>query len=198
MASLNLRSFKIAPGHQEIVGISGDYVRVQKSLVPLWVETENGDKFDLVEGEEAQISKFTRLSLSHDDLADQNIRIFIGDGARVGSSKLSGNVAVPGGVNINNWRNVSAGEVNKATVTTVAVDLLPAQLGRAWLVIENQHSVGTVWINFDATAVAGSGLELGPGQKLSFTGGICPYGRVSAIGDAVSNGNIVIGRGGYD
>lgn len=199
MASLYLRSFQILPGHQESVGVAGDYVRIQKAIVPIWLETENGDKFQLEEGEEAQISRFKNLLISHDDVADQNVRLFVGDSARVGSAKLSGNVVVPGGLDVNNLKTVKqCSAVNsRKTVSNVSGQLVAASASRAFLIIQNKHSVGSIYVVFGAVAAVDTGIEIGPGEKLEFIGGIVPVGEISAIGNAVSNSDVVVVVGGF-
>lgn len=191
MASLYLRSFQIMPGHQESVGVTGDYVRIQKAVVPVWIETENGDKFQLEEGEEAQIMRFKNLLISHDDVADQNVSLFVGDAARVGSAKLSGNVSV---VNALDQHQCSAANSQK-TVTTVAANVLPANPDRAFLIVQNKHNVGKIYIAFGGVATVGGGYEIAPGDALELVGGIVPVGAVSAIGDAASNAAVVVVEG---
>lgn len=193
MASLYLRSFQIMPGHQENVGVTGDYVRIQRAVVPVWVETENGDKFQLEEGEEAQIMRFRNLLISHDDVADQNVRIFVGDAARVGSAKLSGNVSV---VNALDQHQCSAANSQK-TVTAVAANILPANPNRALLIVQNKHNVGTIYIAFGGVATVGNGYEIAPGEALELAGGIVPVGAVSAIGDAANNAAVVVVEGDF-
>lgn len=199
MASLNLYTFKIAPGGMEIPAINGDYVRIEKADVPLWVRTENGDNFLLDEGEEAQIQAFTRLNLSHEDAAEQVVRIFVGNGARVGSAKVSGEVSVPGGLNVNNLKTVmqcSAVSAQK-TVTSVSTSFMAANLSRAFLIIQNRHSVGSIYLAFGPVATVGNGIEIAPGESIEFLGGVVPIGEISAIGNTVSNSDIAVVVGSF-
>lgn len=200
MASLRLRTFQVAAGQSETIAVSGDYVRVEKATVPIWIETEQGDGFQLDEGEEASLAHFERLIFRHDDAADQQIRLFIGDGARVGSAKVSGEVSVPAGLNVNNLKTiVQASTVTNIarTVTTSVSFLASSNANRAYLIIQNKSSAGSIWVAIGDTPTVAKGVRIGPGEKLEFTGGIVPVQSVNAIGDTPNNAEVVVMEGFY-
>ncbi|ABE49091.1 ubiquitin-like domain-containing protein [Methylobacillus flagellatus] len=198
--SLKLYTFKVQAGGEEIPALTGDYIRIEKALVPVRVRTENGDDFTLDEGEEANIGEFKRLILGHGGVGEEEIRLFVGTGgARVGSAKVSGGVSVPGGVNVNNLRSaVQVGNSNlvRRTITTSAGELAAVNPNRAFISIKNQDEVGTIWVSSGSVSV-GNGWELGPGESIEFIGGAVFTGVLIAIGNAASNPNVMVWEGSY-
>lgn len=86
---------KIAPGEVYDLAAVGDYVRIKSAVVPVTVEaTQNNESAELEQGDDVNLSPFSRLSLSHADLSEQSVTVYIGNGTRAGGSKVGGAVSV--------------------------------------------------------------------------------------------------------
>lgn len=70
---------------------------------------------------------------------------------------------------------------NKVDVSTSAVEVLPANSGRTYLIIQNLGA-SNIYLNFSGTAVAGEGLMLKPEE--SYEPYQVPTNSISVIADA--------------
>jgi hypothetical protein len=96
----------------------------------------------------------------------------------------------------NNRQPVSANYVLTAPAVGVASSqLVAANANRQYLLIQNQHATGTLWITFGAgPAVAGAGsLKIGPGGYIEFAGTQSAQ-AVQVIGD-VANAAVTVCEG---
>jgi len=92
---LRLVQVTIAAGAEINPGFTGDYVRVHGAAVAIRFRTEEGDDFTLVQGQEANLSPFKKLLLSHAEATAQTFTIYVGsDGSVASSAEVSGVVEV--------------------------------------------------------------------------------------------------------
>jgi hypothetical protein len=100
-ASLRNYKLSIPNGAQETFPILGDTIRLLSATVPISFVSEDGMLgFTLTTGDEALFDEatFFRFRIFHTDPAPQNIEIAIGNGGRIGSSKVNGIVTLAAAV----------------------------------------------------------------------------------------------------
>lgn len=186
-------SLMISAGQVEEIAAVGSYLRIKSASAPLLIEIDGGkSRFEVAKGGSAKLMPFTRFSVSHASPVDQAVVIAIGgEGEEQTEGVMTGEVAV------NNLRTISQSQAASATRRTVAQvsgAIVSANPNRAFLCIQNQDDVGTIWIS-PTTVAPGTGWRLGPGECLEFSGGIVFTGAMSAISDAASNPNILVLEG---
>lgn len=81
------------------------------------------------------------------------------------------------------------------TVTTVASTILTANANRKYLLLQNQHATGNVWVNFQTTATTTNGIKIVPGGFLSMDALMVSTQAISAIGDVASNTAFMVVEG---
>jgi glutamate 5-kinase len=81
-----------------------------------------------------------------------------------------------------------------ATVTNVSAQLLAANVNRAYLIIQNKDSAGTIYVNFGAAATVANGIAIAPGGAYELNG-TCSTQQIFAIGSIGSNANVVTVEG---
>lgn len=85
---------------------------------------------------------------------------------------------------------------SRALVTNVAAEVRAKNLNRRYLLIQNNSTGGTVWVNLNGEeADTVKGVRLLPGMYLELGPLWCPQEAVSMVGDLASNGNVVIVEG---
>lgn len=97
--------------------------------------------------------------------------------------------------------NVTITNVNGAfanaqkTVTNASGQVLAANANRRYLLIQNNDSSGVIYVRLDgAVATSATGIKIAAGGSLELQGYV-PTGAITAIGDLVSNANIVAVEG---
>jgi len=118
---------------------------------------------------------FERVEI--DVTAADTVQVGIGNGqARYNRSQ--GNVSI---TNLTGPVTQSIG-----TVTNVAAVLLALNVGRRYLLIQNNDATGIVYLNLSGTAVAGSGIKIAPGGSYVADASFCPSNAISAISSIAS------------
>jgi hypothetical protein len=79
------------------------------------------------------------------------------------------------------------------TVTNASQAFNAQSLNRRLLIIQNNDSVGVVYVRFDGTATTAS-LKIAPGGNLFFNVNT-PAGVLNMIGSIASNANVVVVEG---
>lgn len=167
------------------MAVYGDYVRLSSASVRIRFETE-ASKFTLQAGGDVEIERFTQILISHDQVTEQTIGIYIGDGDRVGSANISGQVTVS---------NSGPTTHTAKTVTSASASMVAANSARKYLLIENDSLTGTIYVNTaGAAATVANGITIGPGESFEFANFV-PTGQIFAIGDIGSNPNILVVEG---
>lgn len=103
-----------------------------------------------------------------------------------------GNLRVPPQAGADGTPARTRGFTFPRTVTTASVLLLPQDYDRKFLFIQNNDTLGVVWLSFGVAAAVGQGMRLAAGG-----GGILldigvPTSDIYAIGTIASNPNITI------
>lgn len=80
------------------------------------------------------------------------------------------------------------------TVTNASSQLLAANAGRKYLLIQNKDSAGTIYVSFGAAATVANGIKISPGGFWEWDKAI-PVNAVHAIGDAANNPNVAVVEG---
>lgn len=185
---------KIPVGADYELSAVGDYVRLKAASVAVTVRApDNNETVELEQGDDAVLSAFSRLRLSHADAAEQIVTVYVGKGTRAGSSKVGGAVAVsnfPASVAVNGPM------VNAAkAVTNASAQVLAANAARRFLMVQNKDAAGSVWVTLDGSAATtGNGIKIAPGSSLILDV-YTPVAAIMAIGDIASNANIVVVEG---
>lgn len=185
--------FLVGAGQVEEQAAVGAYLRIKSASVPLLIEIDGGQsRFEIAKGGSVNLKPFTRFSVSHSSPVDQAIVIAIGD---EGEEQTEG--VMTGEVVVSNLRSISqagAASAIRRTITNSAGAIVGDNSRRAFLCIQNQDAIGTIWIS-PTTVAQGTGWRVGPGETLELSGGIVFTGVLIAVGDAASNPNIFILEG---
>lgn len=186
-STIRALTFIIGPGEVVEASIYCDYLRIKSALVEVNILTID-DLFTLSEGEEALLGDTKRVSLSHSSLIQQTIVIIVGTNAKIGSSKVSGNVSVV----IN---NKPTGQFNctPINVVTTSAQFLAGNSVRKSLMIQNKSLTGNIWVYLSSIAGAATqlnGIKLASGQMLAPD--LTHTGFVTIIGDLATNPDVVI------
>lgn len=164
------------------LAVVGDYVRLKGALVPVVVRCEEtGESVELEPGDDARLTRFTRISVMHASGTQQSIVLYVGNGTSAGSSKVGGSVSVSGDVS-----NVpKAGTIYGKSVATVGTSSTQVrnvdELRRYWFM----QNVGatTIYVQINGTAVIGNGIKLLPNDSFVFDAYV-PTDTFYAISDA--------------
>jgi hypothetical protein len=182
-------TIKIASGAVGYLNAKGDYIRIRSASVTVNIRSEESDEYvELDQGDEAYLTPFKVLQLSHADAAEQTFIVYIGgNGTRAGSSKVGGSVTISGLQGAHAWAN--------PTVTTAAANVFAANTARRFLLIQNNHATGNVYARWDGTAATvATGKLIPPGGELVLDA-YAPTSAVSLIGDVASNAAVVAVQG---
>lgn len=115
----------------------------------------------------------------------QTIKFAVRMESSVSYDRAVGNVAVT---------NTAGGFASFAPVVgLVSGAVRPGAASRRYLMIQNKHASGTIYIQPNASAATvGNGLRLGPGESLELSGFV-PTGQITAIADvAMAAGDVVV------
>ena len=80
------------------------------------------------------------------------------------------------------------------TITNTSSAARAAMPLRRYLMIQNNHATGIIYVVFGATATAALGIKIGPGQNYELNN-VVPNNSVNIIGDIASNTSVVIVEG---
>lgn len=190
-------TLKINAGEVAEIAQDGNYVRIRSALVTLRIE--NPDASEVIEadqGDDFQFSNFQRLRISHEDAAEQTIKLIVSKNKKAGSSQVGGSVTIAGSVPVSNLPANQGAFTNTAkTVTNASASLVAANAARRYLEIQNKDAAGSIFVNVaGAAATTANGRKIGPGESWALSV-YMPTGEVFAIGDAGSNANIVVIEG---
>lgn len=200
-------TLKIPAGQVIEVAQTGNYVRVRESSVDLTIE--NPDKSEIIEvseGDDFEFSPFRNLRISHQDAAEQTIKLVISSGKRATSAKVGGSIALSGAValdaatlaalesvSINNQQGPFTSTAK--TVTNASGSMVAANAARRYLLIQNNHATGNIFVNLaGVAATTANGVKIAPGGSLELQGYV-PNGQIFAIGDIASNTAVLVVEG---
>lgn len=168
---MRIRKIKIAPGQAFELTAAGNYVRVRYSAVDLTIENMDkaGEIVELSQGDDVELSSFKNLRISHDSLAEQEVKLLIATNKKAGSSQVSGTISFGAG----------GMSQSRATVSNAAsVQLLPANTARKYLLIQNNDLSTVMRLTLDGSAAkAGEGFRIEPGASFE----LATYAAAGAI-----------------
>ena len=80
------------------------------------------------------------------------------------------------------------------TVTNVSQLFSAANTMRQYLLIQNNDTVGNIFVSFTAAATLLNGIKIAPGGSF-IVDGVAPSNDINIIGDIASNANVVLVTG---
>lgn len=201
---MRVYTLSVPAGQQIEFAAAGDYVRVRSTLVTLTIEQPDaGENIEVSQGDDFQFSQFQRLRVSHNDAADQTIKLIISKGKKAGSAQVGGSVSLDAvtlaaleSISVQNFP-ASQGAFTSAgaTVANASGQLLAANANRRYLEIQNNGAAGAIFVNVaGVAATVSNGRKIQPGESWVLRGYV-PAAAVFAIGDAASNANVVVIEG---
>lgn len=174
---MRTRTFIVPVGTPLEVAVQGDYVRVRQSTVTLFIENaENGDKIEVSQGDDFEFGDFKRLRISHNDAAEQTVKLTISKGKKAGSAQVGGSITVA-----NPTVHQGAFTQGQTSVSNVVVQLLAANAARRYLMVQNNDASQVLRVVVNGTNPSATvGFRLQPGESLEFTN-FCPTAAIKAI-----------------
>lgn len=171
----------------------GDFFRLMQAEAPVTVEYFSMEKRvieaeDVQEGyaEKFERNQFERIAIT--SAVTQAIQFVIRDG-----NTVEYDAPPTGAVTVKN----TGGNFNhtEETVTTSSTTMLPANPFRRYLMIQNNHATGIVYLNLSGeAATVTNGIKIHPGGSYECQG-FCPLGAITAIGSIASNPNVLAVEG---
>jgi hypothetical protein len=171
---------------------AGSFIRLLATTAAVRVETYlNGSitsQVDNVQGGFWRKGDIDQVRITDLSGAVNTVEIIIDDG-EVGYDRSVGTVAISGSVGV--YGSSYNFAQSQQTVTNAAAQLLGANTGRRYLMIQNKDAAGKLYINFGGTATVANGLYIPPGGMWEWNT-VQSNQAISAIGDIASNANIIV------
>lgn len=188
MKPTNTYEFTMAPNGSYKLLVAGDYFKILEASGNVDVEADWGRLTNLTAGQGLEQSPFQYLFFKDRSGGANAMRVVIGDekfiDGQSGAVSVSNNVVARSAVMAN--ANV--------TVTNASAVHSAANSSRQYLLIQNKHASGNLFVSFGAAATTANGVRVGPGGAYE-SGAVCPTGAVHIIGDIASNADVVIVEG---
>lgn len=172
-----------------VLRVAGEYFKVLAATGVLSVRSTWGRLSGLVAGQGLENTPFEYLELINGTASPNTIKVLIGD--RNFIDGISGVLTVSDTVPARTAAFLSASK----TVTNVSAQLLPANVNREYLLIQNNNPSASVFINFGAAASLTGCVKIIPGGAFELGSGVVTTQEISAIGDVASNANVVTVEG---
>lgn len=138
----------------------GDYIRVNESAQAIRFENpQNGENVELQEGDDANLSRFEELRLSHKAAGEIEAVIYIGNGTRAGSSRVGGDVGI---------KQATGPVLSGAAVSDVAAEIMASDATRRLLHVRNKGPQ-PAYIGPAGVTPATAAIVLEPGEELRET-----------------------------
>lgn len=196
-------TIELKAGEAQDLHIAGVYFEVLKTMSAITVNFESGlaQQVDAMEDvTEGVYVNQAFIGCRIVSPVDQVVKVLYG-------RTSGGNRAAPltGTVNIGNVPTVNVGNargafthVDPPVVVTNAVggvQLLPDNAARRLLIIQNNSTVGVLWVRLDGGVPAvGKGIKLEAGESINLEA-YAPTGAVRAIGDIANNPDVSVTEG---
>ena len=166
--------------------VAGEYFKILSSTGALNVRAEWGRLNGIVAGQGLEDSPFSGLELFDASGSVNSVRILIGDEKFIDG--LGGAVAVT-----QNAPARSSGFTSAAVnVTNASAQILAANTGRQYLLVQNNHASASVFLNFGAAATLAGCIKVIPGGAFELGAGVVCTQAIHAIGDTALNANVVV------
>jgi hypothetical protein len=173
-------SMIVGPADVQHIAIVGDYIRVRAAAVPIRIESPDNNDFLILEvGDAVTLRHFERLLISHDSGSNQSITLIVGNGERVESTS---SMKIIDKVN-----PVSQGPVTFSafTANTTNSVVLPENLNRRFLMIQNRNPTIDIWVNFGAAAVLSGSVRI-PAEGVLLLDSFVPTGAMNVISGSLN------------
>ena len=168
--------------------IQGEYFKILSATNAVSVTGDFGVLDDLIAGQGLESTPFQWLVLNNKTASANTIKILIGDQNFVDG--MSGSIAISANV-----QTISGLFTNAAaTVTNASAQLLAANPLRQYLMIQNNDTAGTIFIEFGSAATLTKGIRVGPLEAYEMSNAQSSQ-AIFAIGSIASNTKIVTVQG---
>lgn len=182
---MNFNTFMLGGQRAEIVEL-GNQLRVLKGTVPFDVRFfRQGVVIQESKGVSAGFSEtfdqpFDKVEIY--TLSTQEIQIFTRHKSRT-------EVVTPAEPRLNTQRDYFFHTA--PLVMNFSGVLIVENLSRKYLVIQNNHATGNIWIRMDGEPASAADIKIKPGDKLVFDLHV-PKGEISAVGDLATNNAVSV------
>ncbi len=178
----------IAAGQTSRRLFSGAYFKIISATGALNVRTDVVNLTALVSGQGFEKAPFTFLELTDASGASNTIRYTVAtegflDGI-TGAMQITSQVPVQSGSFANSQK----------TVTNASAILVAANSARKYLLIQNQHATGNLYLQFGGAASIGPAIKVSPGGNYELNA-VQSTQAIHAIGDVASNAAVVVVEG---
>lgn len=175
--------FAIAAGGMQLMPMAGEKFIIESATGPVDVSWKDGKVLSRQAGQGYGVrGGFTQLILNNSGASAITGVIAINDDDAI-DNRIAGTVSISGGTNLGN---------SAPAVTTASTVLIAANANRKYLLIQNNHGAGIIYLNFSAPATVGNGLRVKPDGAYESTGQAVHLGAVNVIGDVANNAVIVV------
>lgn len=189
MKPTDIYTFTIGAGQAFNLKVAGEYFKILSATGAVDVRAEWGKLSGLIAGQGLENTPFSRLEIMNVSGASNTLRVLIGD--RNFIDGLSGSVSIGQAAPV----RVGALTSNAKTVTSTSAQLAAAMAGRSFLLVQNNHASGSIFLNFGAAATLTGCIKVIPGGVFELGAGLVTTQDVHAIGDIASNASIVLVEG---
>lgn len=168
--------FAIVAGGMQRLPISGDKFIIESTTGPVDVSWQGGKLLSRLAGQGYNVEGgFAQLVLNNSGAGDIVGTIQIADENAI-DNRIAGSVSV------------SAGATFAPTAPAVGIAsgvLLAANASRAYLLIQNNHATGNIWLGFGVAAVVGVGVKISAGGSYEPAGKV-PINAINVVGDVIN------------
>lgn len=189
MKPTQIYEFDIPANGTFILKVAGEYFKIMGVSAPVDVRAEWGKLAGLITGQGLENSQFSYLELTNTGAGVNSVRVLVGDrnfvDGMVGSISVSSNTVA----------RVTGLASSAKTVTSTSAQMLAANAGRSYLLIQNNHGSASIFINFGAAATLAGCIKIAAGGAYELGAGLVCTDAIHAIGDTASNANIVTVEG---
>lgn len=172
--------------------VGGTYFKILSATGNVRVRTAVGTLDPVTVGNGMEETPFDYLQFEDVSGSPNNVSVVVA-GSRFLDANL-GNVVITR----NKAAQLTTVTSANANVTNASAQLLAANSGRQYLLIQNRDTTGTVYVNLAGAAAtvgaAGNSIAIPPGGSFELFNAL-PTGAITAIGDVAANGNVLLVEG---
>lgn len=179
--------FTVAPFGAYTLTVTGDYFKIMRAAGPVSIKAEWGELKELTAGQGLEAAPFNRLEVRNETGSPNVVRIFVGD--RKFIDGMGGSVIVG-----SNMVARAAFASSAKAVVNADGPLVAASAARSYVLIQNRHATGNIFLSFGTAATVAGGIRIGPGGAYE-TGFVAPTTEIRAIGDVPMNGEVIVVEG---
>lgn len=166
----------------------GAYFNIISATGIIDARTDRVNLKGLTAGQGFEKQPFQRIEITNATGATNTIRYVIADEGFIAGLTGSVSIASTEPVLSSNFANTNP------TVTNASAVLVAANQDRKYLTIQNNDTVGNVFVQFGAAATLATGLKIGPGGAFEMSD-VQSTQNIYAIGSIASNANVIVVQG---